>query len=189
MIDNRKTVIFLIIVLILGAVAYLYYDYNREDVVYTPPPMETELDNGDISAPEWQLATTTEYSFRYPADIPLTYVDLVDWPPTAQITDDAFACTEAGEETARAGRTEIVTVSDREYCRTTIIEGAAGSTYTQYAHAFPVEDGTAILTFSTRSPQCGNYNEPARSDCESDQNNFDPDDLIDRIATTFSLVR
>ncbi len=191
MTDNRVTFILLVVVILLAVGAYLFYDYTREEIVYDPPnPVTPRPDNDDGAAEEWRLATTTEYSLRYPTDIGLTYVDLVDWPPEAQVLDEAFSCTEGGEEVARAGRTEEVSVSGRDYCRTVVSEGAAGSVYRQYAYAFASgTSSTAILTFSTRSPQCGNYDEPARAACEREQAGFDPDDLIDRIATTFSPAR
>ncbi len=187
MTDTRVTLILLAVVIFLAAGAYLFYDYTRQDIVYDPP--DTVIPEIPLPEAEWQTVTTTEYSFRYPADISESYVSLVDWPPQVQMMDEAFSCVEGGEEVARAGRTEPISVSGREYCRTVISEGAAGSVYRQYAYAFAAGTSTAIMTFSTRQPQCANYDEPSRADCEREQSGFDPDDLTDSIATTFSIAR
>src|SRR5690606_3694063 len=98
-----------------------------------------------------------------------------------------FACTEAGEETARAGRTELTTVGDRTYCVTRVAEGAAGSVYTMYAYALPAGDDVVILTFSMRAPQCGNYDEPNRSECEREREAFSMDQIIDDVARTLRV--
>jgi hypothetical protein len=68
---------------------------------------------------------------------PLTtkYIKAVDWPPKIEITNGRFSCTEAGAENAPAGLTERKNIGGVEYCVTRESEGAAGSTYTQYAYA------------------------------------------------------
>ena len=188
--NNGKTLIILLVAAVLIALgAYLYYNYNSEDVPEPEEATNGQLDNeNETEETEWRFATTTEYSFQYPADLELDYVEMTDWPPVVQITDDAFTCEEAGEETDRAGRTESVTIATREYCRTTIVEGAAGSLYTQYAYAFPHNDGTAIMTFSTREPQCSNYDGNQVAECENEIDDLDIDDLADRMARTFNLT-
>lgn len=124
----------------------------------------------------------TGITFQYPERLPTTYITAFDWPPKVAILNEPFACTEAGSPEARAGRTEERLVDDRIYCVTTIVEGAAGSVYTQYAYAFSYDDSTLIFTFSTRGVQCGNYDETERLVCEREREVFDLDFIIDRIA-------
>ncbi len=112
---------------------------------------------------------------------------MVDWPPAVELMADEFTCDEGGEETDRAGQTESVTIGGESYCRTTVVEGAAGSTYTQYAYAFAQDDGTAILTFSTRAPQCANYDVEEMAACEDEIDDLDIDDLADRVARTLII--
>ena len=107
-----------------------------------------------------------------------TYVTAQDWPPHIQKTNDAFSCTVAGAESERAGQTALRAIGNRLYCVTVVSEGAAGSTYRQYAYATAVGQGTQIAMFTFRFPQCMNYDEPKRSACQSEQAAFSADSLI-----------
>lgn len=123
-------------------------------------------------------------SFRHPPDFGTQYIHALDWPPMLQVIEGPLECTEAGEETARAGRTELETIGGRRYCVTRVTEGAAGSIYTSYAYAFEMDGGVAILTFSARAVQCANYDEPQKTECESERAAFDPGAIIDAVALT-----
>lgn len=144
----------------------------------------------DSSVPDdWDTFTdpTSRISFRYPAGLGTTYIQPLDWPPLARIEAGPFECTEAGEETARAGRTELATIDGRTYCVTRVTEGAAGSVYTMHAYALPAGDEVVFLTFSTRAPQCGNYDEPRRSECERERETLSIDRIVDAIARTLEI--
>lgn len=150
-----------------------------------------------VSNENWEAITDSKTGivFQYPKTLLTTYIHTQDWPPQVQILNEPFTCTEAGLETARAGKTEKRLVDDREYCRTSILEGAAGSIYTQYAYAFPLystgstqaDRKTIILTFTTRATQCGNYDEPKRKACEDERETFDIDSTVDRIARSIQF--
>ena len=124
----------------------------------------------------------TGITFQYPETLLTTYIHTQDWPPQVQVLSEQYRCTEAGGETARAGKTEKRLVDNREYCRTSIVEGAAGSIYTQYAYAFLKDNKTFIFTFTTRATQCGNYDETERKACEGERETFDIDSVVDRMA-------
>jgi hypothetical protein len=133
----------------------------------------------------WKTVTYENgLTMRYPETFGLTYVHELDWPPQAQVIEGPLSCIEAGGEMERAGRTETRTIDGRTYCVTTLVEGAAGSTYTQYAYATARGNKVMILTFSTRMPQCANYPDPERGTCEREQNGFELDALVDRIFQT-----
>jgi hypothetical protein len=134
--------------------------------------------------PDWIATTTAAGTFSYPQDLLATYTSTVDWPPVLQISSEPYSCTQAGSEVERAGKTEQRMVDDRAYCVTTMVEGAAGSTYTQYAYAWQRTSGTATLTFTVRQPQCLNYDDPQRTACLNEQQTFDLDSVVDRIAQT-----
>jgi len=139
----------------------------------------------DIGVPAgWVGATVEGAAFAYPEEWIPEYVSTADWPPVLRVTDEEYACTEAGEETERAGETTEITLESRTYCRTMVSEGAAGSVYIQYAYAFPFDGRTAIFTFSLRYPQCLNYDEPEQQACFDDQEGFDVDRFVDQIAQT-----
>ncbi len=135
----------------------------------------------------WSTTSTEEVSFSYPASLSTSYISTVDWPPMVSVLDEDFSCVEGGEETDSAGVTSKKTINGKEYCVTKESEGAAGNTYTNYAYAFWKEDKTVILTFSLRQPRCENYPEPQSTACSNEQENFDLNGVVDRIATSLQL--
>lgn len=132
----------------------------------------------------WDATTDSDTTvvFKYPPVLGTQYISFVDWPPTLRILPQPFACTPAGNGIDRGGKTERRTVEGRVYCVTQIDEGAAGSVYSQYAYVFPRGTSTATLTFTLRTPECGNYDESERLACENERDAFKLDPLIDTIA-------
>lgn len=132
----------------------------------------------------WKTASSSGLYFSYPDSFEQKYTRAFDWPPSFSVIAEPYACGEAGRPEERAGETKKIAVNDREYCRTVVIEGAAGSRYSQYAYAFARGDQTAVMTFTTQAPNCGNYDDPERTACEAEQSKFDMDKLADRIIRT-----
>jgi len=172
--NNKSALIVIFAVLLIGGI--VFWSQNK-------PQQEEQSPEQSL----WLTATSTAATFKYPETIGTTYVHLQDWPPSVQILNEAFSCTEAGEVTARAGKTELQTIAGRTYCVTTMAEGAAGSVYTQYAYAFPKDDQVVILTFTVRTVQCENYDDPEKTACKTEQASFSPGDLADSIAQTLAL--
>lgn len=208
--NNNWLVAFVAIMIIvfLGIVFYVVYSQNDETtqneqvactqeaklcpdgsyVGRTGPACEfAECPSANDDSTPWEATSTTEATFEYPTSLSSAYLTAADWPPSVQVVDEEFSCTEAGEPTDRAGATTEETINGRQYCVTEVREGAAGSMYSEYAYAFPRDDKTVILTFSIRAPQCGNYPEPQKTTCTKDQNNFNLNDLVDRVAETLEL--
>lgn len=115
-----------------------------------------------------------------------TYIDTVDWPPKIVQEPQAFHCSEAGQETEPAGKSEIRTINGHEYCVTTESEGAAGSIYRQYAYARNINNGSVFMSFSLRFPQCGNYPDSERKNCEQEQQLFAIDSMVDQMMSTIA---
>ncbi len=65
------------------------------------------------------------------------------------------------------------------YCIDAQPEGAAGSTYTTYTYKTKVGEQLASTTFTLRTVQCMNYDEPQQSECRNEQLSFDVDMLAD----------
>lgn len=125
-------------------------------------------------------------SFSYPADFGTEFIRPEDWPPVLNVYNEVQTCTEAGSSIDRAGKTQKLTVGGNSYCVTEVMEGAAGSIYTQYAFARVKDGKTEILTFTTHATQCGNYDDPQKSRCETERENFDISKLVDKIFMTFN---
>lgn len=148
----------------------------------TTPP------TGATGTGPWITTTTNGNTFSYPPTIGTEYVSTVDWPPTLRVQKNMpFVCRVAGELTASAGKTELVTIEGHEYCLTRESEGAAGSVYTQYMYAFPRQNDVVTLTFALRAVQCLNYDEPRRSACTREQATFTANKLADQIAQSIQL--
>ncbi len=146
-------------------------------------------DRASVEIPEeWSVVhdVPSSMQFYYPDTFGTTYLTAFDWPPQLQVLNGPLTCVEAGSVIERAGKTEKRTIGGREFCVTEMQEGAAGSVYTQYAYATAVDTArTAIFTFSTRMPQCANYDMPERSACEAERG-FDLDGLVAHIAQTLT---
>lgn len=136
----------------------------------------------------WQISSDSvkSLSFKYPAKLMTTYIRAVDWPPKINVTVGPFICLSAGSLNAPGGQTQKQTINGNEYCVTKESQGAAGSIYTLYAYAFPVNDKVAILNFSLQFPQCVNYPQPQQSACQNEENNFDIGSTVDQIARTLT---
>lgn len=146
---------------------------------FAPCPAET----GNSS---WKtiIDPKTGLSFQYPEKLSTKYIDVVDWPPQIQVLNKPFTCTETGSEIAPAGKTEKRMVGSNAYCLTQESEGAAGSTYTQYAYAFSRDSQTIIFTFTLRAVQCANYDDPQKTACENERSAFNPDIIADQMASS-----
>ncbi|MCE9643018.1 MAG: MliC family protein [Candidatus Andersenbacteria bacterium] len=167
--------------------------WNKGDTAFITEGDATTFANcalpGTVDRTTWKTITDTAQhtSFQYPPTIPTKYISLVDWPPKIQVTHEPFACTQAGSEIARGGKTEQKTINGTTYCLTTSSEGAAGSMYNQYAYAWYKGDTTVILTFSLRLVQCANYDQPKQQECQAERDVFTPDTVLDQIAQTVTF--
>jgi len=154
--------------------------------VLTKKPKEN---TAPITTTEWKTFSDEAMgiTFQYPENFFTTYIDATDWPPVANIIDGPLACVDSGEETVQAGKTESKTINQHEYCITKVVEGAAGSTYTQYAYAREIQNKYIFLTFTLRAPQCVNYDDPKKSACIGEEATFDINSIIDGIFETIKL--
>jgi hypothetical protein len=132
----------------------------------------------------WETAYSGGIEFQYPKDFAADYIHPQDWPPEARVLPDAFACIEAGDEAMQGGRTSMRRINGREYCVTEVVQGAAGSVYTQYAYVFPYESGSGVMTFTIRAPQCANYPEIEMAECQAERDVFSMDAVMDRVIGT-----
>ena len=125
--------------------------------------------------------------FQYPKEILAEYISEAQWPPQLKIEDKSFACNSSGNEIQQGGQTELRLVDNRSYCVTKESEGAAGSIYTAYTYVFPKNNQTGVITFTLRSVQCQNFDEPKASECEKERSVFDIDGTVDRIVQSIEI--
>ncbi len=137
------------------------------------------------SIPQGWKTMTDEQSgltFSYPETLETTYISTTDWPPSIFVVNEPFSCVEAGSPIDRAGETRQREINGHIYCVTTIMEGAAGSTYTQYAYVTEIDGKVISLTFSLRMVQCMNYDDPQQTECLNERETFNVDPIIHQIA-------
>lgn len=140
---------------------------------------------------EWRYSEPTSQGiqFMYPEALSTTFVSAQEWPPRVELTANSYSCTEGPIEAADGPLTILTRkmVGDREYCVASFNEGAAGSTYTTFEYTTQQGDFVPRIVFTLRYPQCANYPEPQASACRSEQERFDIDGLVDRIAQSIKM--
>jgi hypothetical protein len=209
MTHSKNIIIGLIILVIIGLGVFYYIkerkDIDGEQIVCTMdakmcpdgsyvsrsgPKCEFDACPTASVTDSWEtkVDAASKVEFKYPKSIEKEYITATDWPPVARIASEKFSCLEAGLETGRAGITGLFVVNGNSYCVTKVSEGAAGSTYTQYAYARDVLGKNVILTFTLRFPQCANYNDPKKTECETERTAFNLNGLVDQIFGTMKLI-
>jgi hypothetical protein len=151
-------------------------------------PEVVEVPGSDMDTWNWVPSEVSAQGtqFSYPNPLPTTYVTPQNWPPTVELTAGAFVC-EKGNVTGVDGMPKQYvqkTINGSNYCITTAVEGAAGSTYTSYEYTTAKGDFVTKVRFILRTPQCMNYDEPKQSACKIEQSTFDVDVLADRVASS-----
>ncbi|HEY4518345.1 MAG TPA: hypothetical protein VJG48_01835 [Candidatus Paceibacterota bacterium] len=190
---NNRYYLILLAVVLLGAGSY--FGYERYSAVPKPQACTMEAlicpDGSSVGrtgpncafAPcpqvgpdvplDWLTATgTVGFTYRYPREWELKYVEPTDWPPLLKVRGVPFTCAEPRN------------IDGRTFCITEIKEGAAGSTYTQYTYAFALAERTAYLSETFRTPQCANFSPESAFECKVEQDEFSVDKFMAQIAGT-----
>jgi hypothetical protein len=205
---NKKIIFVFAMIFLLGGIIYLIWAqyFKQPEPVFCTQDAKLCPDGSYVGrtgpncefaiCPElnysgWKTFTDTKagISFQYPETLPIEYIHVVDWPPQIQIINEPFVCTEGGSEVLSAGQTLKRVINQRDYCVTKESEGAAGSIYTLYAYATPIDltslpnegNKTIIFTFSLRMVQCANYDDPQKTACENERALFNIDPIVDQI--------
>ncbi len=128
-------------------------------------------------------------SFKYPEKLGTQYIFAQEWPPKLQVIDNAgFSCKQGGLGiNGRPGMTIQKKINNIVYCIESVSEGAAGTFYTDYTYTFLKDSKLVKLSFTLAYPQCDNYDDPKKTECEQERQTFDLDTLINRIAESVQL--
>jgi hypothetical protein len=168
---NSKLLLVIIFVIIFGSILWYGSQKNSKPVAHNP------VENTPQVSPTSEYVSPTLIPSKSWSD--LNYISTVDWPPAVTIKNGSYTCTQAGDENARAGRTEERTIDGQKYCVTVVTEGAAGSIYNQYAYLTEAGNNQLkISTFSIRLVQCGNYPEPKMTECQNERDSFNVDEYV-----------
>ncbi len=179
----------IIIATIAGVVAWQRF-FGEKPVACT---MEAKLCPNDSyvgrTGPKCEFAPCPGATFRYPENLSTNYIRPQEWPPKLQIIDGAiFSCEQGGLGiNGRPGMTIQKKINDIVYCIENVSEGTAGTFYTDYTYTFLKADKLVKLSFTLAYPQCDNYDDPQKTECEKERQTFDLDVLINRIAESVQL--
>ncbi len=128
-------------------------------------------------------------TFQYPEKLDTQYIFAQEWPPKLQVIDNSvFSCEQGGLGiNGRPGMTIQKKMNNIVYCIESVSEGAAGTFYTDYTYTFLKDSKLVKLSFTLAYPQCDNYDDPKKTECEQERQTFDLDTLINRIAESVRL--
>ena len=189
---NKKFLTIALILIIAAGVGLYQWQSGANKNQPPEPTVSTENKNAG-----WKTFTPAEkgVSFQYPEKFDAQYISTQEWPPQVIISQDhQLTCPETPAQSSLPQRIIRQTINGRVYCVRALSEGAAGSVYTEYSYSTG-ENGLTqagqekIITvnFTLRYPQCGNYDELQKTQCEQEREAFNLDDLIDRIVQTARL--
>jgi len=134
----------------------------------------------------WQLQINAPESVVYTMET--KYIHPQVWPPQISITSGSFHCDEGGLGiNSRPGMTIQKKIGNIVYCIDSASEGTAGTFYTSYTYTFLKDDKLVKLSFTLAYPQCDNYNDSQKTECEQERQTFDLDTLISHIAEGVQL--
>ena len=168
---NKNTLIIIllvVIIILLGYVAFLKpKNANNTNNNYQPiEKINDVVDNSPIS--------TT---------LPSPYISAQNgWPPVIQESGNMYSCVLSHSE---MGDTVKKTINKRDYCITTISDGAAGSIYHTYTYkTLGLQGSSKSTTFTLRYVSCGAYGGPGDAQyvqCNTAQTNFNLDQIVDSL--------
>ena len=128
----------------------------------------------------------TGLTFEYPEKITASFISTASWPPEISTREGKFSCLEDSSGKPPIAGSGLTAVNGHEYCVRLSGEGAAGSTYIDYYYSAERNGEVVSIHFVLRYPQCANYDDPKKSQCEAERNSFSVDALADGI---FSSIK
>lgn len=200
----KKTIIIVTVIVLLIGVGYLVFiNINKTKPVACT--MEAKLcpDGSSVgrTGPNCEFATCPEemsiagwktfiddkqgIEFQYPEKLPTNYMNVTnDWPPKITISNGTLSCSET--PSADNPQEQIIKgmINNRDYCVGVSSEGAAGSIYKTYTYVTEKDSKLITANFTVQYPQCVNYDNPQKTQCQNEQSIFDLDGTADRIIQT-----
>ncbi len=181
------------LVILLGA--FLWYQFGGSSDVSVPSPVAgsvaSDVPLGSMENWNWVFSEVSAQGiqFMYPDPLPTTYVTADTWPPKVEMVAGDFECVVGS--VVGAGDTPSLsaqrTIEGKEYCVSFVVEGAIGSTYTSYEYTTKQGDFISTVSFTLQKPQCLNYEDPKRTECQTEQLLLNVDQLADQILGSITM--
>jgi hypothetical protein len=138
------------------------------------------------SSPSTSSAKQTPELVLAVSPLATTYITPIVWPPVSRTSTDSYECVETDNQTAETEATTVTMIKGKEWCRTMVSEGAAGSQYVTHTYQTAHGDGSRVVTFTLRAVQCGAYDEPQQSVCVEERAQFNPDAVLADVVERWS---
>lgn len=164
-----KRLLLIVIVLLVAGIGWWLWQKHGAQPVYDAP-----------DTTNWQAAHNDEqgFSYRYPQEFSPTYISVQEWPPVVTISDGKFSC--ADEEF-------IKQIAGQRYCVEQQSEGAAGSIYTSAVYTTEQAGKIVTVSLTIREVQCDNYNDPEKTACQNEREEFKLDTFVHSIVQTVTI--
>ncbi len=98
----------------------------------------------------------------------------------SRVLNGEIDCDETKAESSLSLRINKKEINGRKYCVGASSEGAAGSVYTQYAYTTVIDNYVYLVQFVAQYPNCPNYPDKERAECEAERESFNLDILVDQ---------
>ena len=130
----------------------------------------------------WKTYTSKNVAYKYPESLQTTYITPQFWPPEVTTAPGVFSCKETRGQITSTGQTTKKVLEGSVFCVTVLNEGAAGSTYTTYVYTTSQGNNMVKVKIVLRAPQCANYDDPEKTECQEERTIFDIDTIAARVA-------
>lgn len=163
------------LLIIIGILAVLLAFFAIKSYIQVPyqvlvDTVDDQQDNQDTVPPQVLPVNNPP---TYSTTLPQYISGQTGWPPVIQSSTTVYSCFPAVPN--EVSKIVQKVISNRIYCVTTVIEGAAGSRYGEYTYTRANGAGTKTTSFTLRWPSCGVYGGPGDAQydqCQSNQNTF-----------------
>lgn len=179
---NSRYLFPVVAVIIVAAAVYALTPNPSPEQVYCTQDAKLCPDGSSVGrvGPSCEFAPCPngDTATESPTELHTQYISAHVWPPKITRTKRGYTC---DPETSPSKSRSQRIVDDRIYCVEQQSGAAAGSVYIDYIYS-TVKDGNHVTAeFTLRYPQCANYDEPKKTECEREREAFDLDSTIDRI--------
>lgn len=153
------------------------------EIKATTSPVTTVGQTPAIDQASWKTLIDRQNGliFKYPENLPASYISTAEWPPKITVATGTLTCPETPATASLRSRAMKSLIGGATYCVEAMSEGAAGSVYTSFTYTTGWNNKLVRVEFTLRYPQCLNYDDPAKTACQKERESFDLDSLVNSI--------
>ena len=144
---------------------------------------------------EIKIKVKKQPNYQFPKEIDANYISVEDWkvkivenesnyPGKFKVIENGITCEETPAESSLPNRTYSKVIDNKSYCIEAKSEGAAGTTYTEYAYSTLKDNDLITISFLAKYTSCGNYPEPKRVECEEEREIFNLDQVVSEVVSS-----